>query len=90
MHLLDEREYLNVWHLNTEDGTVVSQPMPVSTWHQYSSSNVTVFLSSIVEAKMKRMYDDSPNVETGGSLFGSYDRDYGIVYILVSQKSMNE
>lgn len=81
MHLLDEKEYLNVWHLNTEDGTIVSLPMSVSTWHQYSTSNVTVFLSSVVEAKMKGMYDSSPDVETGGCLFGSYDRDYGVVYI---------
>ena len=27
------------------------------------------------------MYDASPDVETGGCLFGSYDRDYGAVYI---------
>lgn len=80
-HILDEKELLNVWHFSIEDGTVESQPMSVSTWGHYSSSNVTVFLSSVVEAKMKRMYDASPNVETGGCLFGSYDKDSGVVYV---------
>ncbi len=80
-HFLDEKEFLNVWHLNMEDGTVESLPMSVSAWSQYSSSNVTIYLSSVVEAKMKIMYETSPNAETGGCLFGSYDRDYGIVYI---------
>lgn len=80
-HFLDEKELLNVWHFSIEDGTVESQPMSVSTWSLYSSSNVTVFLSSIVEAKMKRMYDASPDVETGGCLFGSYDKDFGVIYV---------
>ena len=80
-HFLDEKEYLNVWHLNMEDGTVKSLPMSVSVWKQYSFSNVTVYLSSVVKDKMKIMYETSPNAETGGCLFGSYDRDYGIIYI---------
>lgn len=80
-HFLDEKEYLNVWHLNMEDGTVKNLPMSVSVWKQYSFSNVTVYLSSIVEDKMKIMYENSPNAETGGCLFGSYDRDYGIIYV---------
>jgi len=80
-HLLDEKECLNVWHLNTEDGTVESLSMSVSAWSQYSSFNVTIFLSSVVEDKMKNMYDASPDIETGGCLFGSYDRDYGVIYV---------
>ncbi len=80
-HFLDEKELLNVWHFNIEDGTVESQPMSVSTWSHHLSSNVTVFLSSVVEAKMKRMFDASPDVETGGCLFGSYDKDSGVVYV---------
>lgn len=80
-HFLDEKEYLNVWHLNIEDGTVKNLPMSVSVWKQYSFSNVTVYLSSVVEDKMKIMYENSPNAETGGCLFGSYDRDYGIIYV---------
>lgn len=80
-HFLDEKELLNVWHFNIEDGTVESLPMSVSTWSHHLSSNVTVFLSSVVEAKMKRMFDASPDVETGGCLFGSYDKDSGVVYV---------
>ena len=53
----------------------------MSTWIQYPSTNATVFLSSIVTDKMKRMYDSSPDVETGGCLFGSYDRDYNVIYV---------
>ena len=78
---LDEKELLNVWHFSIEEGTVETHPMSVSTWSHYSSSNVTVFLSSVVEAKMKRMYEASPHEETGGCLFGSYDRDSGVVYV---------
>lgn len=78
---LDEKELLNVWHFSIEEGTVEIHPMSVSTWSHYSSSNVTVFLSSVVEAKMKRMYEASPHEETGGCLFGSYDRDSGVVYV---------
>lgn len=80
-HILDKQEFLNIWHLNTEDGTIKSLPMSVSTWHQYPYPNVKVYVSSVVEAKIKSMYDASPDVETGGCLFGSYDRDYGVVYV---------
>lgn len=80
-HFLDEKEILNVWHFSIEDGTVESQSMSVSMWRHFSSSAVTVFLSSVVEAKMKRMYDASPDAETGGCLFGSYDKDSGVVYV---------
>ena len=80
-HVHDEKELLNVWHFSIEDGTVETMPMSVSTWSNFLCSNVTVFLSSAVEAKMKRMYDTSPDVETGGCLFGSYDRDCGVVYV---------
>lgn len=30
---------------------------------------------------MKRMYDASHDLETGGCLFGSYDRDFCVVYV---------
>lgn len=80
-HFHDEKELLNVWHFSIEDGTVETMPMSVSAWSHFLCSNMTVFLSSAVEAKMKRMYDASPDVETGGCLFGSYDRDCGIVYV---------
>lgn len=80
-HFLYEKEFLNIWHLNIEDGTLESMPMSVSTWNQYSFSNLTVYLSSDVEAKMKIMYETSPDAETGGCLFGSYDRDSSIIYV---------
>lgn len=80
-HFLYEKEFLNIWHLNIEDGTLESMPMSVSTWNQYSFSNLTVYLSSDVEAKMKIMYETSPDAETGGCLFGSYDRDFSIIYV---------
>lgn len=80
-HILDDKEFLNVWHFNTEEGTVETQTMSVSTWSHYLCSNVTVFVSSSVEAKMKRMYDASHDLETGGCLFGSYDRDFCVVYV---------
>lgn len=80
-HFLDDKALLNVWHFSTDDGTVDSLPMSVSMWSHYLSSNVSVFLSSVVEAKMKRMYNTSPDLETGGCLFGSYDRDSGVVYV---------
>ncbi len=78
---LKKEECLNIWHLNTDDGTVESMNMSVSTWIQYPSANAIVYLSSIVIDKIKRMYDSSPDVETGGCLFGSYDRDYNVVYV---------
>ena len=36
------------------------------------------------------MYKASPDIETGGCLFGSYDRDLGIVYVYYMTDAPND
>lgn len=72
---------LCLWHMNSTDGTVVNQEMSVSDWIQYSKNDINVYLSSSVKSMIEKMSEEAGDDETGGCLFGGYDRDYNNIYI---------
>ena len=72
---------LNIWHFNAEDGTVSSLPMTITNWRTEVLSSIRIHISDAVEKEIQTMTDASPDKETGGCLFGSYDRDYNTIYV---------
>ena len=71
---------LSIWHFNAEDGTVSSLPMTITNWRTEVLSGIRIHISDAVEKEIQTMTDASPDKETGGCLFGSYDRDHNTIF----------
>lgn len=72
---------LSIWHFDAEKGTVSSLPMTITNWHHKVLGDIQVYISDAVEKEIQTMTSTSPNKETGGCLFGSYDRDHNSIYV---------
>lgn len=72
---------LSIWHFDAEDGTVSSLPMTITNWRTEVLSGIRIYISDAVEKGIQTMTDASPDKETGGCLFGSYDRDHNTIYV---------
>lgn len=72
---------LSIWHFDTENGTVSSLPMTITNWHNEVSDGIQIYISDAVEKEIQVMTAASPDKETGGCLFGSYDRDHNCIYV---------
>ena len=72
---------LSVWHIDEDSGTIIRNPMHVSEWRKVKLRDVEVYISSDVEGEINTMVSASPDKETGGCLFGSYDRDNHTIYV---------
>ncbi len=72
---------LNIWHFDDENGAVSSLPMTITNWHHEILGGIQIFISDAVEKEIQAMTVASPDKETGGCLFGSYDRDYNSIYV---------
>lgn len=78
---LENSPCLNIWHFDAENGTVSSIPMAITEWRCETINGVHVYLSSEVEKEIDNQAKSSTEKETGGCLFGSYDRDYNSIYV---------
>lgn len=78
---LQDGSSLSVWHFDPNSGTVSNSLMDISEWSVKEVNGIKVYLSSYVENRIKEISDNNPSVETGGCLFGSYDRDYNNIYV---------
>lgn len=72
---------LNIWHFDEENGIVSSLSMDISNWHHKVLNGIQVYISYTLEKEIQAMAEASPEKETGGALFGSYDRDYNSIYV---------
>ena len=72
---------LNIWHIDADSGTVSSLPMKMTEWSMIKQGNIEVCVSKEVENEIDNMSLASPEKETGGCLFGSYDRDFNVIYV---------
>ncbi len=72
---------LSIWHFDAENGTVSSLPMTITNWHLETLGEIQVYISDAVEKDIQTMADASPDKETGGCLFGSYDQDNNSIYL---------
>lgn len=73
--------YLGIWHFDAENGTVSNLPMAITDWHHEILDGIQVYISNAVEKEIQTMVEASPDKETGGCLFGSYDRDHNSIYV---------
>lgn len=73
--------FLSIWHFDAENGTVSSLPMTITNWHYEVLGGIQIYISDAVEKEIQTMAAASPDKETGGCLFGSYDRDHNCIYI---------
>lgn len=76
-----EQACLRIWRFDAENGTVASLPMTITNWHNKDLGEIQVYISDAVEKEIQAMSDASPDKETGGCLFGSYDRDHNSIYV---------
>ena len=72
---------LSIWHFDAEIGTVSSLPMTITNWHHEVLGDIKIYISDAVEKEIQTMTALSPDKETGGCLFGSYDRDHSSIYV---------
>ena len=72
---------LSIWHFDAENGTVASLPMTITNWHKENLGRIQVYISDAVKKEIQAMAKASPDKETGGCLFGSYDRDHNNIYV---------
>lgn len=72
---------LSIWRFDTENGTVASLPMTITNWHEEDLGRIQVYITDAVKKEIQAMADASPDKETGGCLFGSYDRDHNNIYV---------
>lgn len=73
--------FLSIWHFDAENGTVSSLPMTITNWHYEVLGGIQIYISDAVEKEIQVMAAASPDKETGGCLFGSYDRDHNCIYV---------
>lgn len=80
-YYVSKRPCLNIWHIDADSGTVSSLPMKMSEWTIVKQRNIEICISKEVEKEINNMSLVSPEQETGGCLFGSYDRDFNTIYV---------
>ena len=72
---------LSIWHIDSESGTVSSLPMKMCEWITVKQGNIEVCITKEIEDEINNLALASPDKETGGCLFGSYDRDFNTIYV---------
>lgn len=80
-HYTSGKACLNIWHFDAENGTVSSLPMTITNWRHEVLEGIQIYISDAVEKEIQTMAAASLNKETGGCLFGSYDRDHNSIYV---------
>lgn len=78
---LQDQACLIIWHFNADQGTVDKLPMAITDWNHYILDNLHLYVSKTVEDEIQTMAATSSDKETGGCLFGSYDRDHNSIYV---------
>ena len=73
---------LCIWRVDGQDSTVSKISLNISKWKQYKSEDIQVYLANDVQNEMENQKRQSHDKETGGCLFGCYDKDRRIIYVL--------
>lgn len=73
---------LCIWSVDSQDSTVNKIVLNISEWEQYKFGDIQVYLAKDIQNEMEDQKIRSLDKETGGCLFGCYDKDRRIIYIL--------
>lgn len=87
---LSNSALLSIWQVSPNDSTIVRIDLPISEWDLFTKNGVKIYIISDVIEEMKRQRVSSIPNETGGVLFGCYDKDRQIIYVLFSQPAPND
>lgn len=72
----------SLWMINQADSSVSRYVIPVTSWDEYKVDNIKLYVLNAALNDIKAAYSKSSGDETGGCLFGCYDRDRQIVYVI--------
>lgn len=72
---------LKIWHFDKERCSLSELEMSITNWHHEKVGSIDVLISDSVVKEIQDMSVSSPDCETGGCLFGSYDRDFNKIYV---------
>lgn len=78
---------LHVWTIDKETGESRISSLPISKWQVFSANAATIYVSSFVKNEIEQAYSRNKDNETGGCLFGCYDKDRNIIYVLYAADS---
>lgn len=73
---------IGIWHINETSGTVNLIDVRVEQWEPYKDKDYSVF---VCESSMNEIQENTRfagDNETGGCIFGCYDKDRQIIYVL--------
>lgn len=71
-----------VWHINEVDGSVEKVSITAQHWKKYNIKDVSVFVACDLIGEIKSLRFARCPRETGGCLYGGYDKDRKIIYVL--------
>lgn len=72
---------IKIWHFDNEKCSVSDLEMSITNWHHEKVGSIEVLISDSVVKEIQDMSESSPDCETGGCLFGSYDQDFNKIYV---------
>ena len=75
---------LFIWHIDEETGEVNKIDLKTSLWKRYQDGDTTLLVSSNAIKQMTEYRQNNLPKETGGELFGAYDVERHIIYIILA------
>jgi integrative and conjugative element protein (TIGR02256 family) len=76
----EDTSFLNVWRVNTVDSLVSKISIKKQNWDKYYIDNIDIYVAEDICSEIDKQKNTTN--ETGGCLFGCYDKDRRIIYII--------
>lgn len=80
-HYNEDIASAEVWQINEVTGEVGCVNIPINRWNLYCSGDVKIYISQSLLEHMNELRIQWGKLETGGCLYGCYDRDRNIIYV---------
>lgn len=80
-HYNEDTASAEVWQINETTGEVGCVNIPINSWNLYYSGDVKIYVSQSLLDAMNEQRMQWGTLETGGCLYGCYDRDRNIIYV---------
>lgn len=72
---------LGIWRVNDKDSTISKINLDVLSWNVKVINNISVYYSKELVAEIDKYRNSDLRKETGGCLFGCYDKDARNIYV---------
>lgn len=77
----NDLELCAIWTVNQEDGTVRRVDAKLLSWRHAESNGVEIYYTDELVQEISNYRQMADDEETGGCLYGCYDRDRNIIYV---------